>query len=140
MGMNLKKAMFAGFVGLLTALCAAGGFAWMMHQEILNICHMNLAAAGCLILGGGAAGLLCARGEGRIKTAAVGELVLILMLGMINLALFEGELQGAVPCVLLLAGTGAGVVLAFSGKRSTAHGKYRGKKGAMGKLNKKYRR
>ena len=140
MGMDIKRAMFASVLGLLMLLCLTGLFAWMIQNEILDISRMDLAAAGILIAASGMTALAAGRGEGRIRRTAMAEGGLVLILGVVNLLLFDGDLGGMIPCVLLIAGTAAAALLATAGKQKRTYGKHGIKNRSMGKLNKKYRR
>lgn len=134
----IKHGILAMVMGLITILTMTGLFAWMILCQIVDVEHMDLMAAGTLILGSGAAAVICGKGEGRIGGIVVGETGIVLVLGLMNLLLFEGGLTGFIPCVLLISGTAMAVVLMGGRKTERRRGKEIRKKDALGKLNKKY--
>ena len=136
----IKHGILAMVMGLITILTMTGLFAWMILCQIVDVEHMDLMAAGTLILGSGAAAVICGRGEGTRGCIVVGETGIVLVLGLINLLLFEGMLTGFIPCVLLISGTAVAVVLMGGRKTERRRGKEIRKKDALGKLNKKYTR
>lgn len=137
---DMKRSIFAALLGVLTALCVIGMGTWMILEELLDVAHMDLLSAGVLITASGAAALFCGGGERRIKRIVISETVFVLMLGIFNLALFDGNLSGFIPCLLLIIGTSGGVILVTSGNRKKTYGKYGRKKRTIGNLNKKYSR
>lgn len=140
MSVGIKRGMISAMIGILVILAATGLFGWMIRNEVLDIKHMDLMAAGVLILGSGAAAMCCGKGEGRIGRTAAAEIALVLILGMMNLLLYDGILNRLLPCVLLIAGTAGAVLLTGHRKTAGSYGKGRHKKTAISKLNKKYRR
>lgn len=140
MGKEIKRGLIGAALGILTGLSAAGTFAWMMLWQLWDMEHMNIMAAGVLIVSSGTAALCSGAGEGRGQRAIIAEGGLILFLGLLNQALFDGTLDGAAACLFLIGGT-TGAVLLLTGRKHTKSGrKNRPKKGAVGKLNKKQRR
>lgn len=140
MGKEIRRGLIGAALGILASLSAAGTFAWMLLRQLLDMEHMDMMAAGILILGSGAAALFCGAGEGRGRRALIAEGGLIVFLGLLNLALFDGALEGVVPCLLLIGGT-AGAVLLLTGRKHTKTGRKRRQKKAPGsKLNKNRRR
>lgn len=140
MGKEIRRGLIGAALGILASLSAAGTFAWMLLRQLWDMEHMDIMAAGILILGSGAAALFCGAGEGRGRRAVIAEGGLIVFLGLLNLALFDGAMEGVVPCLLLIAGT-AGATLLVTGRKSTKSGrKRRQKNGPVSKLNKNRRR
>lgn len=137
---GLGRVLFAACVGIVVILAMAGMFAWLIRNETLDVCHMDLMAAGVLIAGSGAAAMCSGRGEGSLKRMASSELGVILFLGLLNLLLFDGQISGLIPCVILIFGTAGAVFLALLGTGLKTGRKYRHKRRQMGMLNKKYRR
>lgn len=140
MGMDVKRGLFAGIIGILTLLSMTGVFAWLMLTEMIDTAHMDLCAAGILISASGVGALVCGRGEGSVPRVIIAETALILTLGLLNLLLYDGILEGLIPCGLLVCAAALAVVLTTLGKQKRTSGKYRRKNSPVGKLNKKYRR
>lgn len=140
MGKEIRRGLIGAVLGIVTGLSAAGVFAWMLLRQMWDMEHMDIMAAGILILSSGTAALGCGAGEGRVRRAIIAEGGLILFLGLVNLALFDGVLDGAAASLLLIGGT-TGAMLLLTGRKSAKSGRRsRQKKGAVGKLNKNRRR
>ena len=140
MGENIRRIIFAVVVGILTALGLTGLFAWMIRREMLDPSHMDLMAACVVMVSAGVTAMACGRGEGNVKRTSLAETGFLLVLGCINLMLFEGALNGLIPCALLVAATAAAYILCGLGKTGKRKRKYGRSGSAVGKLNKKYRR
>lgn len=129
MGKEIRRGLIGAALGILASLSAAGTFAWMLLRQLWDMEYMDMMAAGILILGSGAAALFCGAGEGRGRRTLIAEGGLIVFLGLLNLALFDGALEGVIPCLLLIGGT-AGAVLLVAGHKHTKTGRMRRQKKA----------
>lgn len=128
--MGWSPAVFGMGVGLVSVPVLTGGFAWMIHREILGMEHMDLAAAAVLVVGGVLCGCFSGGGEGRLlrSCAAAGGLILALL--VICLGAYDGSLRGLLPGGGAVLGGAAAAALVRGrgvGRRSPArrYGKYR---------------
>lgn len=137
---DFRRGLIGAALGVLTILSAAGAFGWMVLRQLWDMEYMDIMAAGVLILGSGASALCCGAGEGRGRRALIAEGGLMVFLGLLNLALFDGAMEGMVPCLMLIAGTAGAVLLATGRKHAKTGRKYVQKKGRVSKLNKNRRR
>lgn len=137
---DFGRGLIGAALGVLTILSAAGAFGWMVLRQLWDIEHMDIMAAGMLILGSGVSALCCGAGEGRGRRTVIAEGGLMVFLGLLNLALFDGAMEGVVPCLLLMGGTTGAVLLVTGRKHAKSGRKYGQKKGHVSKLNKNRRR
>ena len=140
MNQDMKRIGFAVAAGILATLGVAGLFGWIQLRQWVDMAHLDLMASGVLIVGSGITALSCGVGEGSVKRTVLSETGLILFLMLINLGLFEGELNGLIPCVIVIAGTAGAVMLIHMGKGPAGGKKTRRRRRQIGMLNKKYSR
>lgn len=137
MGKEIRRGLFAVAMGILTMLVVTGFFSWAIIRQWLDIKHMDLMAAGVLIAASAMVAMVSARGEGIAKRVVTGELGFGVFLAVLNLGLFDGNLSGCIPCIVLIAGTSAAVMLMRMEKSGKESGASKYKKRRMGRLNKK---
>lgn len=122
-----KKAVVGIGIGMLTVIFATGGFAWLADHEIMKREHMGFASAAVLALSGFLGAFSVGRGEGRLLRCAAAGAGMILILLIINLLFFDGNVGGLLYGSLLVGG-GVGAAALLGGEtrgRGRAKHQYR---------------
>lgn len=123
-----KAVAFGIGVGLVTMLVLAGAFAWMIQREIIGAAHMGLAAVAVLMLGGFLGAVCSGRGEGRFVRSGAVAAGLIMVLLLINLAVYDGSLGGLLPGAAAVIGSAGAAALVLGGGSGNRRGKHRYRK------------
>ena len=124
----LKAALLAAGIGFLTVIVGAAAFAWLMNREILALEHLDLCSAASLVMGGIAVGLMAGRGEERWLRTLTGAAGVVLLLLLVNLIGFGGDLRGILPVGALVTGAALAGNLALGSDNRGKRRKYQIKK------------
>ena len=107
--------------GTIVLLSLSAGAAWMVQRGWMARENMGLAAAAILLSSGFVGAVICGRGGGLLMQALSGLGVMLVLMGL-NLALFDGDLRGLVPCgIALWGGVGAGALTGCLGRKKRGH-------------------
>lgn len=120
-----RRVLLGVGVGLVVMLATAGGIAWLVYRGMLGREHLSIASAVILVLGSLLGALSTGRGEGRLVRCFVVGVGIVLALLLMNLLLFDGNLRGLLPGLLVIAGGAGAAALLGGGSSSRRHRKYR---------------
>lgn len=115
--LDWKRICFGIGLGVLTMIVGAGLIAWLENRQMLDQEHLSFASVAMLVIGGLTGGAGAGRGEGRFVRCAVtaGGIVLILLL--LNLICFDGQLGGLLPGILVIGGSSEAFALLTGGAK-----------------------
>lgn len=123
-----KRVVLGIGVGFLTMLVMTAASAWLIENEVIGRAHMGLLSVTALVLGGFLGAMCSGRGEGRFIRSASVAAGLIMVLLLVNLALFGGSWAGVLPGAAAVLGSAAAAALIRGEKRGRGHGKIRYRK------------
>lgn len=120
-----KRVAFGIGAGILVILAATGGFAWLISREIISREHMEIASAVVLVTGSLVGAFVTGGGDGRPARCVAAGMGIILLLLMINLMFFDGNIRRMIPGAVLVAGSVIAASIMGGNHKGRRRGNYR---------------